>query len=84
MYNKHKNRFPENLPSEWYIMQVTDFLKRMFRMNHSNVYIDESYRVRLRPTSLPGSDYINASFVNVSYLKSIQKKTVRYPFHATL
>ena len=32
---------------------------------HSTLYVDNMYRVRLRPGPLPGSDYINASFVNV-------------------
>ena len=32
---------------------------------HDCIDIDDMYRVRLRCESLPNSDYINASFVNV-------------------
>ena len=32
-----------------------------------NILIDEAYRVRLRHISKTGSDYINASFIDVSY-----------------
>ena len=35
---------------------------------HINLFtVDYFTRVRLRPTAVEGSDYINASFIDVSY-----------------
>ena len=61
-YNREKNRYPDKLPCmlaqhAWYnSRKLQDFLFHL---------LDNMSRARLRPTAEEGSEYINASFVDV-------------------
>ncbi len=58
--NQQKNRYPDRLPCK--ITNSTITVLTYLTCSCS----DNICRARLRPTGAPGSDYINASFVDVS------------------
>ena len=59
-YNLSKNRCPDKLPSE---LSNTYCMVALVSLKLRNV--DDVIRVGLNPTQVQGSDYINASFVQV-------------------
>ena len=58
-YNCDKNRYEDKLPCKCIISEIVSF-------NNTYFYTDNNSRPRLRETSSEGSDYINASFIDVS------------------
>ena len=87
--NVNKNRFPNKLPSmfcfimhtiqgglgEQEIAALVMTVSRQSLLNLKFPFTDETYRVTLKSCSDSESDYINASFINVSYFT---KKTTTY------
>ena len=59
-YNLSKNRYADKLPSELRNKSCTVALVSLKLHN-----VDDVTRVGLNPTQVQGSDYINASFVQV-------------------
>ena len=58
-YNLSKNRYADKLPSE---LTNTCIVALVSLKRH---HVDDVTRVGLNPTHVQGSDYINASFVQV-------------------
>ena len=57
--NIEKNRYGNKLPSKLFC------ISHYQKLNFHAYSTDNFYRVRLKPTATPSSDYINASFINV-------------------
>ena len=61
-YNREKNRYPDKLPCM--LLQHQWYISRTYK-NFLFDPLDNMSRARLRPTAEDGSEYINASFVDV-------------------
>ena len=71
-HNTCKNRFQDKIPRRLDGVKVT---KKLFSYLHA---VNHS-RVQLKPTGAQGSDYINASFIHVSFFMAIHGFN-SYPF----
>ena len=58
-YNESKNRYQDRVPCKLTVIILGKILLYVFVADNSN-------RVRLRPNATSGTEYINASFVDVS------------------
>ena len=74
--NKEKNRYSNKLPSKLHHRIIVSFHDYVFwRIIIKKIIfgIDNLYRVCLKSTAMPGSDYINASFIDVSLYKRLHQ-----------
>ena len=59
-HNKEKNRYYNKLPSMLNMMYLSPW-----ELHHYCMLLDNYYRICLKSTATAGSDYINASFIDV-------------------
>ena len=57
--NVPKNRYQDKIPCKEKVQKV------LSTYSYTQLFPDNHSRVRLKPTAVQGSDYINASFVDV-------------------
>ena len=64
-YNRDKNRYPDKLPCKLLFICHRWYIKQELNMKFLLALLDNTCRTHLRPTGESGSEYINASFVDV-------------------